>query len=76
MLPADVLGVGDDMREARLPVETNAVVGRIPVAYERTVKILTEDGLCRIRGPMPVYMEGEFQRVKRISEGQIFNRYT
>ena len=57
VLPADVLGVGDDVGQTRLPVETNAIVGGIPVANQRTVKILPEDSFRRVPGPMSVYME-------------------
>lgn len=57
VFPADVPGVGDDMRQTGLPVATDAVVGGVPVPHQRSVESLSEDGLCRFRGPMPVYME-------------------
>ena len=60
MFCADFLGVGEDMGEAGLPVHSDPVIGCIPVAHQRSGKVLSEDGLGHVGRPMPVDMkEGE-----------------
>ncbi len=60
MLGADFLGVGDDMGDADLPVYSDPVIGRIPVAHQGPGKVLSEDGFGHVGRPMPVDMkEGE-----------------
>ena len=60
MFPADFLGLCDDMGYAGLPVHSDTGIGCIPIAHQRSVKVLSEDGFCHVGRPMPVYMkEGE-----------------
>ena len=62
MFPADFLGVGDEMGEADLPVRSDPVIGGIPVAHQRPVKVFSEDGFCCVGRAVPVDMK----------EGKIF----
>ena len=50
MFPADFLGLCDDMGDADLPVHSDPVIGGIPVADQRPVKVLSEDGFCHLEG--------------------------
>ncbi len=49
MLRADLLGVGDEMGEADLPVCCNPVMGGIAVAHQGSGKVLSEDGFSYLR---------------------------
>lgn len=63
MLSADVFCIGDDMRQKGLPVAADVTVGGVPVAHQRAVKILTEDGLCRWGlGDVDVFSTKKFLR--------------
>ena len=57
MFGADFLGLCDDMGDADLPVHSDPVIGCIPVAHQRSVKVLSEDGFCHLGRPMPVDMK-------------------
>ena len=57
MLRADLLGVGDEVGEADLPVCSNSVIGGIAVTHQGSAKVLSEDGFSYLRGPMSVDME-------------------
>jgi len=60
MFLADFLGLCDDMGDADLPIHTDTVIGCIPVAHQRPVKVLSEDSFGHVGGTMSVYMkEGE-----------------
>ena len=60
MFGADLLGVCEEMGEADLPVRSDPVIGGIPVAHQRSVKVLPEDAFRHLGRPMSIDMkEGE-----------------
>ncbi len=60
MLPIDFFNRSYDMSQTSLPVGSGTVIGGIAVAYQCTIKVLSEDGFCHLGRPMPVDMkEGE-----------------
>src|SRR4030067_199873 len=57
MFPSDFLCFCDDMGDADLPIQTDAVIGCIAVTHQRSVKVLSEDGFCHLSRPMSVDMK-------------------
>ena len=57
MFHPDFLGLCEDMGKAGLPIHSDTVIGCIAVAYQRPVKIFSEDGFCHVGGTVPVYMK-------------------
>ena len=59
LLPADFLGLGDDMGQIPLkagPVLPDTVIGGIPVAHQCAVEVFSEKGFGYLGRPMPVDM--------------------
>lgn len=57
MFGADLLGFGEDMGDADLPVHSDTVIGGIAVAHQRSVKVLSEDRFCYFGRPVSVDMK-------------------
>ncbi len=60
MFCPDFFGLCDEMGEAGLPVHSDTVIGGIPVADQRPVKVFSEDAFWHVGRTVPVDMkEGE-----------------
>jgi len=56
-VPSDLLGVGDEMGEADLPVHSNPGIGGIAIAHQDSAEVLSEDAFCHLGRPMSIDMK-------------------